>query len=301
MAVHKKSAYLWLVDLDQELDGFREFISCWIFKNDDMTFVVDPGPVSTIPVLLTALKDLSIKKIDFILLTHIHIDHAGGTGLLFQDFPEAQIICHDKGIAHMVHPEKLWKGSLKVLGKIAETYGPIYPIDRRYISFQEAIVTGKTKIKTIETPGHAAHHLNFLVEGYLFAGEVAGVNIPFKNELYLRIATPPKFVYEIYKASLVKASQLDCDVICFGHYDMRTDIRSVFNAALGQLEHWLESVKSYYSKFKTPDPANIFNELQTTDPLLKMYSSLDKDIRLREKYFAENSIKGMLGYLADQK
>ncbi len=297
MAIHKKKQNLWLIDLDQKLEGFRRFISCWIYSDGQTTFLVDPGPTSTITVLLAALKQLNINKVDYILLTHIHIDHAGGSGKLLNVFPEAQIICHERAIKHMVDPENLWQSSLSVLGKIAEEYGVIAAIPQNSISYQNEIKINDLTIEVIETPGHAMHHLNYRVNGLLFAGEVAGVITP-ADSFYLRIATPPKFVYEIYKESLFKAAALDCETICFGHYGLLSSgIDTFFKSAKEQLELWLEITRDQFLKNNTVKPDEIFNKLLVSDILLKSYKNLPADIQKREKYFAENSIKGMLGYI----
>jgi len=300
MATHKKSEHLFLIDLDQKLYGFRQFISCWVYSKDNKNILIDPGPTSTIPVLEAALIELNIHSVDYILLTHIHIDHAGGTGLLLSKFPDSKVICHPKGIPHMINPEKLWQGSLTVLGKIAEVYKPIVPIPPDKI-YYESRIDGQIKIDVIETPGHAMHHLNFLLDGYLFAGEVAGVNIPLEKDLYLRIATPPRFIYEVYKDSLYKAADLKCDKICFGHYDMREDVAIVFDAAKEQLELWMKTTRSFYNKNTLHNPNEIFESLLIKDPFIKSFFSMEKDIQEREKYFALNSIKGMLEYLERPK
>ncbi len=262
--------------------------------------LVDPGPAATIPVLKSALKKQEIKHIDYILLTHIHIDHAGGTGLLLEDFPEARVICHPKGIKHMIEPDKLWEGSLKVLGKIAKAYGPIASIPEKSISFPDLIEDNELNVKIIETPGHASHHVNYLVDNILFAGEVAGVNVPNDYGFYLRIATPPRFIYEIYKNSLDKASELPCKTICFGHYDLSNDPDFIFQNAKEQLELWFK-LCSEMAKEIDPSPENIFKILLTKDICLKYFNRLDEDIQYRERYFALNSINGMLGYFMDQK
>lgn len=96
MAIHKPLENLYIVDLDQPLEGFYTFLNSWVYRQDGLTIAVDPGPRSTIPVLVEALKQLKVEKLDYILLTHIHIDHAGGTGLLVKHFQEARVICHPK-------------------------------------------------------------------------------------------------------------------------------------------------------------------------------------------------------------
>lgn len=300
MVINKKKNNLFLVDLDQQMEGFRQFISSWIYTAHEKVIIVDPGPSSTIPVLLKSIEELGVKRVDYILLTHIHIDHAGGTGILCLHFPEAKVVCYEKAISHMINPEKLWQMSREVLGKIADVYGPIAAVSKDRISYPENIRDDAMRIEIIETPGHAAHHVNYLVDGILFAGEVAGVVIP-ENDYYLRIATPPKFDYFVYKESLHKTANLDCDTMCFGHYGLRTDIRTVFTRAKEQLEIWMETSNKHFYQNEIETGENIFNELLITDPNFKTYKTLPADIRKREKYFALNSIKGMLGSLSHQK
>jgi len=300
MAIHQKTDFLYLVDLDQNLPGFRNFISCWIYKKNKQTLLIDPGPTSSIPVLEKALNELAVSRIDYILLTHIHIDHAGGTGLLLANYPEAKVLCHPKGIPHMINPDKLWTGSLKVLGKIAETYKKIIPVPQENIFFKNSI-NDAVKIEVIETPGHAMHHLNYLIGDYLFAGEVAGVHYPLEQGFYLRIATPPRFIYEIYRDSLYKAASLKSRAICFGHYGMLTNTKQVFDAAKEQLELWTRTTYRHYQKSTLVKAEHVFEEILATDLYLKAYEKLDPDIQDREKYFAINSINGMMEYLGRSK
>jgi len=299
--MHTIKNNLYLQELTQNLEGFRQFISCWIYTAHDRVVLVDPGPAATVTVVKKALTKMGLERVDYILLTHIHIDHAGGTGLLLDEFPEAQVICHPKGIPHMIEPQKLWEGSLKVLGEVAEAYGPIAAIPEKNISYPDKISDGALNIDIVETPGHASHHLNYLVDGLLFAGEVAGVNAPVDDGYYLRIATPPRFIYEIYRDSLWRAAALNADTICFGHFGARRDVRQVFDRAKAQLELWLETCRRYHEKKPRVVPDEIFTELKQRDPSMATFSDLPKDIQKREEYFSLNSIKGMLGYLADQK
>ncbi len=298
--VHPVMENLYLVDLDQPLPGFKNFISCWIYMAHKRTIVVDPGPASTIPLLVKALKALHVNWLSYILLTHIHIDHAGGAGLLLRYFPEAKIICHPKGIPHMADPEKLWAGSQKVLGeKVAGAYGPVASVPEKVLAFDTHLEKGGLSIDVHKTPGHAAHHLNYLVDDILFAGEVAGVNIPQEDNFYLRIATPPRFIYEIYKSSLQKAAALSCKYICFGHYGLRSDPQRVFDAADVQLELWMKICRDMFSGDPAADTENILERLLQEDPSLKAFEKLSPETRKRERYFCKNSIRGMLGYLAD--
>src|SRR5690606_16752620 len=128
------------IDLDQpSLEGFRQFISAWLVRGEKGTFLVDPGPLSTIPRLLADLGRLGVKRLDYVLLTHIHIDHAGGAGALLAAYPGARVICHPEGSGHLVNPERLWQGSRKVLGPLAEAYGEIVPVPEQRLGVAEEI------------------------------------------------------------------------------------------------------------------------------------------------------------------
>lgn len=300
MAIHQPLENLYIVDLDQPLDGFRNFLSSWVYLIDGMTIAVDPGPRSTIPVLVDAIKKLGNNKIDYILMTHIHIDHAGGTGVLVEHFPDAKVICHPKGIRHMVDPSKLWEGSRKFLGKVAEVYGEIAAIPEKNIGFQNPIDIGGKQIKAYETPGHALNHLCYQIGNLLFLGEVAGINYPLDKGLYLRIATPPPFIYEVYRNSLEKVAALDVSHVCFGHYGFRQDVKNVFDTALDQLDNWMATVERHYKAEGELNEEKIYEDLLKNDRGLSPYYSLPLDVQSREKIFSLNSIRGMWDYLKEK-
>jgi glyoxylase-like metal-dependent hydrolase (beta-lactamase superfamily II) len=290
---------LYLITLDQKLTGFRNFINAWLYKSGTTTFLVDPGPEYSIRHLINALKEIGVERIDYILLTHIHIDHAGGAGTLAKHYPEARIICHPKGIDHMITPEKLWQGSLKVLGAIAESYGKIIPVPAGAIAFQEKIETEAGDINVVETPGHAIHHLSFQFQDYLFVGEVAGVTHCLNQGIYTRPATPPKFKLEISLASLDRIMSLDSSMICFGHYGFREDVKAALKEAREQLILWVEVVRSQLENGEENLKDRIIATLKKEDAAFANIKYLADDIQQREFYFVGNSLNGMKEYLME--
>ncbi len=288
---------LYLIDIDQALEGFRNFISAWVCRLDGVTLLVDPGPASTIPHLAERLKRLGIDRIDHVLLTHIHLDHAGGTGQLLTHFPDAKVNCHPKGIPHLVAPQKLWEESKKVLGKVAEAYGEMAPVPEENIAWQERIATGGHLIEVIETPGHAAHHVSYRVGDVLFAGEVGGVHVPLEEGFYVRPATPPPFHHGIFRDSIDRLAVLDTRLVCLGHYGCRQDVARLFERARRQLDFWVDTVRRHFRAGSDPFEEAVLADLTANDPDMEGWHALPEDIRTRERYFCFNSIRGIRMYL----
>lgn len=287
------------IDLDEpRLEGFSQFISAWLYQGEEFTFLVDPGPLSTIPHLLEELKKRGLERLDYILLTHIHIDHAGGTGELLKSFPEAMVICHPQGIKHMVEPEKLWQGSLKVLGYMAEVYGEIVPVPAANIIFSEEI--GDTKIRAFLTPGHAQHHLCFLFADLLFAGEVVGVRSPVASGIYMRPATPPRFMLDVAIDSIDRMIKLAPRYLVIAHYGLVEPALKYLKIGRNQLNLWVAGVREIEAT-ETAGGASaeerLFEWLLEHDSNYRRIKELPPDIYARERYFLGNTMRGMSGYL----
>ena len=288
---------LYLIDIDQALEGFREFISAWVYRVDGATILVDPGPASTIPHLAERLKRLGIDRIDHVLLTHIHLDHAGGTGHLLEHFPDAKVNCHPKGIPHLVAPQRLWEESKKVLGKVAEAYGEMAPVPEASIAWQDRIPVGDGVIEAMETPGHAAHHVSYRAGDLLFAGEVGGVYVPLDGGLYCRPATPPPFQHGTFRDSIDRVAALDVKLVCVGHYGCRQDVAELFERARRQIDFWVDTARRHFGAGSDPFEEAVLTDLIAGDPYMARWTSLPEDIRTRERTFCSNSIRGIRMYL----
>jgi glyoxylase-like metal-dependent hydrolase (beta-lactamase superfamily II) len=284
------------IDLDQpSLEGFRHFISSWLYRGDDVTLLVDPGPLSTIPLLIDTLRGHGVTRLDYVLLTHIHIDHAGGTGALLQAFPEAVVICHPDGIRHMSAPEKLWEGSRTVLGALAETYGTIVPVPAERIRFEESI--GRTGVRTFLTPGHAQHHCSYLLDDLLFGGEVAGVRCPVPDGIFMRPATPPRFILKVALDSIDRMLALAPRQMVFAHYGLVEDAVGHLRIARSQLLLWVRGVAATAAAAGAEREAALVAWLLEHDDQYRTITQLPPDIRARERYFFGNTLRGMAEYV----
>jgi glyoxylase-like metal-dependent hydrolase (beta-lactamase superfamily II) len=297
MAIHKILENLFLVDLDLPLPGFSSFFSSWIIKKGDQGIIIDPGPSTTINILHNALREIGIKGIDYILLTHIHLDHAGGCGDLIKGYPDSVIFCHPQAVTHLVDPVNLWHGSLKVLGSLARTYGQPSPVNGQRICSEGDIVWKDCIIQSLETPGHASHHLCFFFKNLVFAGDVAGISLPSGGKNYIRPATPPPLRPDITLQSISLVIEKRPQLICYGHYGLLEDAVIMLQMAKEQIRLWLTIIKGRKIKDLNLDEEEIFAEILAKDSHLSTFYQLESDIQQREAYFIKNSIKGMLGFI----
>lgn len=285
---------LFCIDLDQpSLPGFRKFISSWCFQYAGKTLLVDPGPLSTIPHLVKTLRARGVEQLDYVLLTHIHIDHAGGTGALLKQFPAAQVICHPKGVDHMIDPAKLWQGSLKVLGKTAEAYGEIVPVPAHQIGAAEQV--GTTGIRCHLTPGHAVHHCCFEVEDLLFAG----VRSDVPQGIYMRPATPPRFILEVALDSIERMIALAPRQMVFAHYGLVDNALEHLEIGRKQLLLWVKGAAATAELEGETRLAAFTDWLLARDPNFALLNQLPSDLLLREREFIGNSLRGMGDYVAE--
>ena len=297
---------LFLIPLTLPMTGFTSFISAWLYRGK-ITCLIDVGPSSTTPDLLRALQELKIDQLDYILLTHIHLDHAGAIGEIAEAFSQTPIVCHPAALSHLVDPTRLWQGSKKVLGSMALSYGPIKPVaeDRLLESnkFHNEFIT------PILTPGHAAHHVSFQTDKYLFAGETGGVHISLpENRFYLRPATPPKFFLDIALESVNALIASRADTICYGHFGIQKDPVKMLQTHREQLLFWERLLKDeldHHGKGNGPGAedriAACMKRLIKEDPLMANFEHLSPEIQERETYFLQNSISGYLGWLEFQQ
>jgi glyoxylase-like metal-dependent hydrolase (beta-lactamase superfamily II) len=294
--VDKLSDNLFLITLDPSLRGFENFIGAWLYKGN-INFIVDVGPSITAPRLIKALEDLSVDHLDYILLTHIHIDHAGGIGEVANHFAETPIICHKAGIKHLVDPSRLWEGTIKTLGILGQGYGPITGVDEN--RFLDAQTFKSSDIKCVLTPGHSAHHISFLAGDYLFAGEAGGVCFSIEPDYeYLRPATPPTFFMENAVKSIDTLIAEAPKKICYSHFGMNNDAEGMLLRHREQLYLWEKIIGDELESSPKKDfVSDCLNRLLQNDGNLAGFFALDQSAQERERGFLTNSIRGFAGYL----
>ncbi|RLI31975.1 hypothetical protein DRO51_02820 [Candidatus Bathyarchaeota archaeon] len=295
LEVKKISKDIYLLDPTPPIEGFKGFLASYIFLGEKV-LLFEVGPTCAVEGVLEGLREVGIlpKDVSYVAVSHIHADHAGGAGTLLKSLPNAKFIVHEKGAPHMVNPQKLWESTKKALGSFAEVYGVIEPVPA------EKIVVGtegltlnlgeEFKVKVLETPGHAPHHLSLYREdtGEVFLGEAGGVYIQYLGAL--RPSTPPPgFNFTQSLASLEKIRKLNPKRLYYTHFGFTEDTEKL--ELYGEkLRLWLNIVLKGYKEGKKN--VDIFNEILAVDRDAKRLAENE-----REKFFMINSVEGMIFYL----
>jgi glyoxylase-like metal-dependent hydrolase (beta-lactamase superfamily II) len=289
-----KEEHCTLIEIKQTIPGFDHFIGSWVYRGD-INLVVDVGPANSVAKLIKALMRMNMEMVDYVLLTHIHIDHAGGVAEFLEHFPMARVVCHDKGIRHLVDSSKLWEGSRNVLGEIAEAYGcPKAVKEEMCIPHTQANIE---KLVVFETPGHAPHHLSFSYRGNLFAGEAGGNYFSVRDMDYLRPATPPKFFLNDFLESVDRLITIEDQHICYAHFGDAPDSRQMLKRFRAQILRWKEVVQKEMSGGSDDLMMRCVDSLLEKDPDLKAFMLMDPDTQKRERFFLANSVRGYIEFL----
>ncbi|MEI7770928.1 MAG: MBL fold metallo-hydrolase [Chloroflexales bacterium] len=212
--------------------------------------LVDPGPDSTLPALEAGLaaQGLGLGDIHSILLTHIHLDHAGATGSILARNPRVKIYVHTVGAPHMVDPSRLLKSANQLYGEMMQTlWGETVPVPTESITTLEGgemIDLGGRMLHVFDAPGHAKHHLIYLDQqsGGAFIGDNGGVRLP--SLPFARPATPPPDVdLEAWDGTLLMIDELMPSWLMLTHFGAYNDVETHIRDYRARLAHWGEYVR----------------------------------------------------------
>ncbi|CAB4918716.1 unannotated protein [freshwater metagenome] len=204
-------------EIDAQHHGRERFICC--HRIGDV--IIDPGPAVSCQNVVAALGGEAPRAI---LLTHIHLDHAGGAGTLARLWPDTEIWVHERGAPHLIDPSRLLASALRIYGdRMDELWGPIEPIaaDRVRVLHGGETVDG---FRVAYTPGHAVHHVSFLHEetGIAFTGDVAGMR--YGSGFVLPPTPPPDIDLDAWEASIRLLESWDPQALGITHFGTYTDV-----------------------------------------------------------------------------
>ena len=237
-------------EIDTLMGGHAGITAGYLIRSD-RPCLVETGTALSAATVIDSLTALGIGRDDLatVVVTHIHLDHAGGVGDIAEAFPRAQVVVHELGARHLVDPTKLVASAHRVFGPVMdELFGDLKPTDAARVvalgEVGEIDLGGGRRLEAFHAPGHASHHVGLLDPdtGDLYTGDAAGVYVPEADEL--RPATPPPdFNLDLALASMDRMREVAPLRLLFAHYGPVTAVGSALDRSEAVLRQWVEMVR----------------------------------------------------------
>lgn len=211
--------------LDLQFQETPRIIATAVLRGAAGVALVDPGPASSLPTLWRELGTAGISSGDVtaVLLTHIHLDHAGGVGTLVRENPRLRVYVHEKGAVHLSSPEKLIASATRLYGDaMGRLWGDILPVPAPNVvplAGGERLQEGGRTLEVAYTPGHASHHVSYFSAdtGIAFVGDTAGIKRG-PGEYVLPPTPPPDIDVELWRGSLARLATWGPDTLFLTHF-----------------------------------------------------------------------------------
>lgn len=305
-AAHRLEPDLWRLDL--AFQGMPRVVAAYLITGPDGHTLVETGPGSTLAALERGIAATGAKLSDVtqLLVTHIHLDHAGAAGTLLRRLPSARLFVHPKGAPHMVDPSKLLESAGRIYGdRMDRLWGAFEacPAERVVVLADDASVRcGTRTLHALHTPGHASHHIAFLdpEQRTVFTGDVGGVRLPGAS--YVRPPTPPPDIdIEAWHTSIDRLRARAPRAIDLTHFGRFENPARHFDDLLRRLDDWTEWVAARMAEGRSPEDmavelkarsdADIATEVQ--DPALAQAYELATPSRM--------TVDGLARYITKKK
>jgi len=236
-----------VIEIDTLLGGWERVTAGYLIEGD-APVLVETGSQSSVAALLAALADLGVAadSLAGVAVTHIHLDHAGGVGDVARAFPNATVYVHEKGARHLIDPSRLVNSAAQVYGDLLDSlYGRLDPTPAERVHVledgEEIKVSSNRSLTTVDSPGHAKHHLALhdSDSGIIFVGDAVGVRLPDGG--VLRPSTPPPD-FDLNQAleSLQKFKARSPAGIALAHYGLVPNPDTILEEAAERLTQWAD-------------------------------------------------------------
>jgi glyoxylase-like metal-dependent hydrolase (beta-lactamase superfamily II) len=231
--------------IDLNFLGYPEIIATAVLQGAAGVALIDPGPSTTLENLRAALKrkGIAIADVRQLLLTHIHLDHAGVTGTLVRENPAIEVFVHERGAPHMIEPSKLLASAGRVYAEDMERlWGEFLPVpaDRiRVLKGEERVAAGGRELQVAYTPGHASHHVSYFDPSsrIAFVGDTAGIRRG--DGSYIMPPTPPPDIdLDAWRTSEDRILAWDPDTLFLTHFGSFHGARLHFQELMDRLDMW---------------------------------------------------------------
>jgi glyoxylase-like metal-dependent hydrolase (beta-lactamase superfamily II) len=223
--------------IDVQHLGRERVIGCWQVGD----VLVDPGPSSCLPTLLTVLGS---ERPRALLLTHIHLDHAGATGSLVERWSDLEVYVHERGAPHMIDPSRLLESARRLYGRdMDRLWGETVPVPERNVTVLhggETLLGGAFEVAY--TPGHASHHVSYLHDRTAFVGDAGGVRI-VQDGLTVPPTPPPDIDVEAWHESIERIRAWAPERLAITHFGAYEDVEAQLTELSARLDDWAERAR----------------------------------------------------------
>jgi glyoxylase-like metal-dependent hydrolase (beta-lactamase superfamily II) len=236
--------------IDLGFQGSSGVIAAYLLQSRDEYALIETGPGSTVPALLDALDALTVdpERITALLVTHIHLDHAGAAGTLLRRFPNAHLYAHDIGVPHLLDPSRLLASATRIYGDMMDTlWGETLPVPPGRVTALEdgdIVSVENHDLRAVYTPGHASHHVVFHepTRALVFTGDVAAVRLPGFD--FVRPPTPPPDIdLEVWRTSIEHVRELQPRTLALTHFGPFSDVERHLDDAERRLLEWAQVIE----------------------------------------------------------
>lgn len=226
--------------IDLHFQNAPEIIASYVLRGPRGVALIETGPGSTVETLFAGLEKLGIAKeeVTDVLLTHIHLDHAGAAGRVARE-TGATVHVHHVGAPHMIDPSKLLASAGRIYGdQMGPLWGEFLAVPAEQINIlhdEDVIDAAGLKIKALDTPGHAYHHMAYWLDGLCFSGDVGAVRLPGYRHIRLPVP-PPELHISLWKQSVQRLLALKPDQILPTHFGAYEDVEAHLHGVLEKLD-----------------------------------------------------------------
>ena len=228
--------------LDLHFGGRERAIGVYLVDTDDGLGLFDCGPSSTLPTLEAGLarEGLALTDLQHLLLSHIHLDHAGAAGSIARRCPDLTVWVSEIGAPHLIDPSKLERSARRLYGDLFDPlWGELAPVPESNVRVATGDVVGWW---AFPTPGHASHHVSYLSDGLLLAGDACGVRMPVVSYV-LPVSPPPDIDVEGWHSSIDEIRRRKPDRLALIHFGIHDDVSSHLDRLEAELDKWAKSVR----------------------------------------------------------
>ena len=228
--------------LDLHFGGQDEAIGVYLVETDDGLALFDCGPSSTLPALRAGLAEHGLELTDLrhLLLSHIHLDHAGAAGPIVREHPQLTVWVSSIGAPHLVDPSKLERSARRLYGDLFdELWGELAPVPETNVRVAEGDVLGW---ESFPTQGHASHHVSYFRDGTLLAGDAAGVRMPGADYV-LPVSPPPDIDVERWHETVASIRAHAPEQLALIHFGVHEDVDAHLDRLDVELDRWAARVR----------------------------------------------------------